>query len=559
MPQRTPTLFRKSCLAAAIAALTVAPSACSTLSGNPGSAPDAASDNVSDEGLFEAGLGTRDIGERNWDRVMYLLGFSEEAKRASRESAAPERGGETPARDEPVLFDEVDWALMEEDAPMPGSALDGSDMPDSDTAVVGPAGAPDDGVGGQAIVVVAADDADALDAETIVDADALQVGSRALSHEVGESETLWDIAKATTGDATNWHVLADVNDLAPDAAVYPGQILTIPADLVRLEPGVDDPAPVVALPASPGTAAEPARVEANGTASAASNGVAPEGSPVTPDDALAETTDAVRIAAAMPGRDFDVDAGETLWDFARRTTGDATNWQAIADANGFTDAEASLVRPGQTITVPLELVDEPPAGSRPDAADEPLVAAENAGEEITDALDGANVEAVAPSAGGDAGARARAIGTGDEEMVIRLPDVDAAGPVEPIPNASEQDGRTNADALPAESPAAGTSRLSADAEADEGALRIVDAAYRGGAGGEAVERGGSRSAADLPSRIMVSGTYYPKAVYNDADFSSSLLMRVSPGTTLQVSRAVGPWYEVQTEQGPGYVHTRDIK
>ena len=58
---------------------------------------------------------------------------------------------------------------------------------------------------------------------------------------------------------------------------------------------------------------------------------------------------------------------------------------------------------------------------------------------------------------------------------------------------------------------------------------------------------------------MVSGTYYPKAVYNDADFSSSLLMRVSPGTTLQVSRAIGSWYEVSTDQGTGYVHARDIK
>jgi len=59
--------------------------------------------------------------------------------------------------------------------------------------------------------------------------------------------------------------------------------------------------------------------------------------------------------------------------------------------------------------------------------------------------------------------------------------------------------------------------------------------------------------------IMVSGTYYPKAVYNKADFSSSLLMRVSPGTRLVVSKAVGPWYEVMTEKGVGYVHSRDTK
>ena len=549
MPQQVPTLFRKSCLAAAVAALTVVPSACSTLPGTPGST----SDGVPDDALSEARLETRDIGERNWDRVMYLLGFSEEARRASRRSAAIERTAEVSARDEPALFDEVDWALMEEDASMPGSTLDGSNASDPDTTVASLAGVPDEGVGGRAIVVVAPDDADTLDGEMVVAADALQqVGARARSHEVGERETLWDIAKTTTGDATNWHVLADVNDLGPDAAVYPGQILTIPADLVRPEPGVDDSTPVAALPGSSETAAEPAGAA---TGSAASDDVAPEVAP-------AETSEAVRIAAVMPGRDFDLDAGETLWDFARRTTGDATNWRAIADANGFTDAEASLVRPGQTITVPLELVQEPAAESATVDRDESLVAAGDAVVKPTDAPDGRSVEALASSADADADAIGKSVETDGEEVVIRLPDVDAAGPVEPIPNALVQDRQANADALSSEPPAAGASRPSPDAEAgvaDGEAIRIVNAAYRSGDEDEAVGRAEPAPSSDLPSRIMVSGTYYPKAVYSDADFSSSLLMRVSPGTTLQVSRAVGPWFEVQTEQGPGYVHARDIK
>ena len=59
--------------------------------------------------------------------------------------------------------------------------------------------------------------------------------------------------------------------------------------------------------------------------------------------------------------------------------------------------------------------------------------------------------------------------------------------------------------------------------------------------------------------VMVSGTYYPKAIYNEANFSSSLLMRVSPGTKLNVSKAVGPWFEVVTDKGVGYVHSRDTK
>ena len=64
---------------------------------------------------------------------------------------------------------------------------------------------------------------------------------------------------------------------------------------------------------------------------------------------------------------------------------------------------------------------------------------------------------------------------------------------------------------------------------------------------------------DTPAQIKVSGTYYPKAIYNNADFSASLLMRVSPGTTLQVSRSMGTWFEVKTEKGVGYMHQRDIQ
>ena len=57
------------------------------------------------------------------------------------------------------------------------------------------------------------------------------------------------------------------------------------------------------------------------------------------------------------------------------------------------------------------------------------------------------------------------------------------------------------------------------------------------------------------NNIMVSGTYYPKAIYNDADFSSSLLMRVSPGTSLKVSKAMGNWFEVETDKGTCLLYT----
>ena len=492
MPQRTPTrprttLFRKSCLATAIAALTALPSACSTMPAGGDVAPD--------DTLVEAGLDEHDLGERNWSRVMYLLGFSEEAKRASR-AAAGERERRGVPTDElspgdGVLLDEVDWALMEEDAPMPAS------FPDVAESAADPE---------PVVVVVSAEEETALAegtlaanapaGESAIGAEALQVGSRALSHTVDDSETLWDIAKATTGDATNWHVLADVNDLAPDAAVYPGQVLTIPADLVRPERLAESTA--TADPSVPAGAAD---------------SLSPDGEPLA-------------LAAAPPGSDFELEAGETLWDLAKRATGDATNWRAIAEANGFTDRDASRVRPGQTITVPLALVSEAPV-------------TDAVGSDGTGAVADAAASAVPAAGGGEA-----AEGT----ETVQLPDVDATGPLEPIPS-----GPLSNEVVRAE-PVADAPRARAKNAGDD-ALQIVDAAYRRGA----AEREASALPSDLPSKIMVSGTYYPKAVYHDADFSSSLLMRVSPGTTLQVSRALGPWFEVQTEQGKGYVHTRDIK
>ena len=51
-------------------------------------------------------------------------------------------------------------------------------------------------------------------------------------HEVQSGETLWRIAKLTTGNATNWRSLAKFNNLNFDVRIRPGQQLKIPANLV---------------------------------------------------------------------------------------------------------------------------------------------------------------------------------------------------------------------------------------------------------------------------------------------------------------------------------------
>jgi nucleoid-associated protein YgaU len=448
-------MFQKSCLAVAVISL----SACATTPRQNGV------DHGTITGKLEqAGKRTRDAGTRAWQNTKDLFGST------------------THSDDE--LLDEVDLALMEEDAPAP--------------------------------VVNAALMEKQLATSTVADTNIDNVSVAALVHEVQSTETLWDIAKLTTGDANNWHVLADVNNLAPNAAVFPGQQLSIPADLVKPELTVQ------------GTSVEEAFTTSD---ELAVEGVSPQ--PETPvvtaveeqsldvadldltSDSSPTTGDSVELSGeAQP---FVVNEGESLWDFAKRTTGDATHWRAIAEHNAFSKKQATLVHAGQTIFVPSDIV------------------------KIRSAPDRSSVTAEQKL-------------TGDDNTIS------SQNAVAQSTEADDESTRMNAFA---------TTSMDAgnDNAAERQQIKIVEATYREDQQEDEVfavdqlplRAKGSLNEEKDSQTIMVSGTYYPKAVYNDANFSSSLLMRVSPGTELQVSRAMGAWFEVQTKLGPGYVHSRDIK
>ena len=305
-------------------------------------------------------------------------------------------------------------------------------------------------------------------------------------------------------------MLADVNDLGPGASVFPGQVLTIPADMVRPELA----GAVPAAPAVPATAPTAPTVAPAAIASAdsvpAERLIVPGGaSPVAPP--VTEPADGAR--------EFAIAAGETLWDFAKRTTGDATNWQAIATQNGFDEKAAVAVYEGQRIFVPGDMVVE---------RDAVVVAAP--------------IAEPAPAAPAAARPVAEPVATVDENGFV------------PIPQPEGADGEA-VDA--SASVLAGTNGVDASGEAgiDAEDIRIVEAAYTGGPATELpAPEGGAAT-----DSVMISGTYYPKAIYSDADFSAGLLTRVSPGTRLKVSSVDGPWYRVETERGTGWVHQRDVK
>lgn len=314
-------------------------------------------------------------------------------------------------------------------------------------------------------------------------------------HTVGDSEILWDLSKRLTGDATNWRVLAELNNLGPQGTIYPGMKLVIPADMLKDR---------TALPVLAETVAPTDSEVSITTAEASSDRVAiPKAEAV---EAVTEIIVADTAVTDGPKTGFAVQAGETMWDLAKRTTGDATNWQSIAAANGMTEKEATFVKFGETIDVPNALL----KSSTP-AVETVVAETETATETV--------LETEPPAIAAAVEAQPQQV----EEIVVES----AA-----LPAAAEEELKIIPTTFKADPPV-----VNEVATTEETA---VPAASQG-------------------KRIMVSGTYYPKAVYNDANFSASLLMRVSPGTELELIKAIGPWYEVRTEQGVGFIHSRDIK
>lgn len=553
------SVFKKSLLAAAIV----------TATGCASTGPDHSGGGFGDT-LKRTGAATADATSRAWHRTTYLLGFHDNGGPVSSGDdrfATQNDQLATQSTRVTAQLDEVDLALMEDDAVMPGYT--GTESASTiervsariDRAIIQPnlpAGTPrDDVLRSDALESVQVGEVmpsgagdfplDSIEENRSVEMVVLDD----YTHTVDKSETLWDIAKATTGDATNWHVIADVNNLAPNAAVFPGQSLVIPADMLRPELAVtpDAPEQTIIAEASERLTIPEAAPDTLATADPVSTqpGLAADAIAAAPANSLAAASGAaepVRIVTASaspvanpitgPAYDamaFAIEAGETLWDFAKRTTGDATYWQAIAAHNEFTESQAVAVRQGQEIFVPEVLV-------RPELSTTTLTTAAPGVIEAAASTTLASAEDIESL---DAGAAVLAGTNGLQSTAI-----------DPITGRATID-EAAADLGVADQPIADNAITGT---LDERDITIVEAAFRSDA---EVDLGSDATAIPSTSEIMISGTYYPKAVYGDADFSSGLLMRVSPGTTLKVSAVDGAWYEVETEQGPGFVHQRDVK
>lgn len=527
MSKRKPLIFSKSCLAVAVVAL----SACSS---NPTIQDDSAIGAVGDT-LSRAGVKTRDLSISAWDKTVYLLGFSDVNPDAAL--------GDDKANNQ--LLDEVDLAILERDAVLPPdffkpardivvvTSPDGLQTPTTfpvplqtptiTTAEFDASGEPnpiqkEGGIFGDINSASIAEATSIIPEASNLTADDGTSDSQYF-HEVASSQTLWDIAKSTTGDANNWHTIADVNDLTQSTSVYPGQRLLIPSDLLKpkllaANSDIDTKTPTHNSSSDTPVAAANADGAASTLTSAAAESEANMG---VSDATLAAEAPRLKIPAvdsataelelAASNEDLVQDSvqlalseGESLWEFARRATGDATNWQSIATHNGMDEAAARLVFPGQMITVPSSMLrTDEPTSAAPTAANDPTL---NTSSDV-------------------ASASQSTTSTGDtfpSELSEATPERIIEATYQAEPTTVTETALTDSSVL-------------------------------------------TELATNAPSRgeVIVSGTYYPKAVYHDTDFSAPLLMRVSPGTRLQVSQTDGPWLQVETEKGTGYLHQRDIR
>lgn len=225
------------------------------------------------------------------------------------------------------------------------------------------------------------------------------------------------------------------------------------------------------------------------------------------------------IAAASSGdsETFTVQAGESLWTLSERATGNSANWLKIANFNGMDERAANHIRYGQKLNVPSDLLADGVSGDTIASGETRQDTGKDAANAVAQAISPAK-QTPGVDAGTTDGARelAAAEPATEQTEVVEVPANFKAQPPADLPSEAKQSG-------------------------DEHLLAEQAAPAAGQQNGE----------------IMVSGTYYPKAIYNEANFSSSLLMRVSPGTRLKVMQTIGPWYEVETDQGTGFVHSRD--
>ena len=197
---------------------------------------------------------------------------------------------------------------------------------------------------------------------------------------------------------------------------------------------------------------------------------------------------------------YDVKPGDRLSDIALRLTGDASNWQTIAQRNGI--ANPKTLKAGDALIIPNELLDNLVQINR-DSARQPA---------------------------------AKAVHVASNRRTTTLPVTTGNG-------VSVAHGYYIA--KPQIMPAS-LFRVNINRSFD---LKPFDAKVFSG-------KGPLRYDSEAP-QIRVVGTYYPKGVYAQPANYARMVGRVAPGTVFELDRIVNEWYKILTDEGEAYIRQTD--
>lgn len=207
-------------------------------------------------------------------------------------------------------------------------------------------------------------------------------------------------------------------------------------------------------------------------------------------------------AADIADSTYEVEQDDRLSEIALRLTGESSNWNIIAARNNITDPRALAV--GTVLIIPGELFEN-----------KATVAARDT-ENTAQVVDITDLSALAPR-----------VTTGAGVSVLQghsAPDLSTVKDSADITVSAVTINRTF-DLQPIEQAL----------ETDHTSQRYDSAA----------------------PQIRVTGTYYPKGVYEQPANYARLIGRAAPGTLFELDNEINDWYKIITDQGIGYIRSSD--
>ncbi|MFK7996228.1 MAG: LysM peptidoglycan-binding domain-containing protein [Granulosicoccus sp.] len=216
---------------------------------------------------------------------------------------------------------------------------------------------------------------------------------------------------------------------------------------------------------------------------------------------------AVEIPAIEQDTVYEIKPGDTLGTISQRLTGRIDNWKPIAEHNAITDPRTLAV--GQVINIPSALT-------------------KTATQQVI------QVETGQPAALSPTRITTTAASNPEPQISVATGNGVAVVQAKPVP--------VNDSADITVSPIEVNRTFDLEPLAEPEVLATDD------------EQPRFDSAAP---QIRVSGTYYPKGIYQEPAIYARLIQRAAPGSVFPLESAVNDWYKIVTDEGVGYIRQSD--